>query len=249
MHVSKGGWNFRLQSSESSTSLSNQDHCNCPPYVALWSLSNLFPNLPVAWARDEPPSPDDQHEFLPVPSHESLHRPSDVASFQSSDPRPSRWWTFALPRPQRTNTLDKEVLSEVKQDLRGNPVMDRSNHRRSGSGDNATLKDSEPRGNGPSSWGLRVDLPLSPPKPFTLSHTQSPGWDTPWSARHPLSAIRTNGNGDAYNESTMEDHQPKGDDDQNPWKQRKKVLRNFLLTNGYVPLVSVPVSAFRMSKV
>ena len=50
---------------------------------------------------------------------------------------------------------------------------------------------------------------------------------------------RANGNGDAYNELAMEERRPE-DDKQTPWKRRKKVLRGFLLTNSYVPLVSIP---------
>jgi len=35
----------------------------------------------------------------------------------------------------------------------------------------------------------------------------------------------------------MEEHQPKEEDKQTPWQQRKKMLRGFLLTNSYVPLL------------
>ena len=49
---------------------------------------------------------------------------------------------------------------------------------------------------------------------------------------------RANGNGDAYNELAMEEQNHPEDDKQTPWKQRKKMLRGFLLTNSYVPLVS-----------
>ncbi|KAF9787142.1 hypothetical protein BJ322DRAFT_1186412 [Thelephora terrestris] len=189
------------------------------------------------WARDEPPSPTDQHDFLPVAPHESLRRPSNAASYQSSSPRPSRWWTFTLPRPQRTNTLEKDVLGGVERDLRGNLLKDRLSSRWSGSGDNTTLRNSEQNENTRGGWNLHIDLPRSPGKPFTLSHTQSPGWDTPWSARLPTSIARANGNGNAYNGMLSEEHQQEEDHEQDPWKQRKKLLRNFLLTNGYVPLL------------
>lgn len=205
-----------------------------------------FANLYLAWARDEPPSPVDQHDFPFPPPHEHIGRPSDAASCQSSDPAPSRWWSFALQRTnplQRTNTFDRDILSGVKHDLKGNPLKDRQNRRRSGSGDNATLRDSEPKENSSTRWGLHVDLPRTPGKPFTLSHTQSPGWDTPWSAMLPPTAARANGNVNAYNglenggHGSDEGHKP------SPWEQRKKVLRNFLLTNNYVPLVSANISA------
>jgi hypothetical protein len=209
---------------------------------------NLFADLCIAWARDEPPSPTDPHDSLSVPSHESLRRPSDAVSYQSSDPGPSRWWTFTLPRPQRTNTIDKDTLSEVRYDLRGNLLKDRLNPKRSGSGDNATLKNSEPKENAHGGWSHHIDLPRTPGRPFTLSHTQSPGWDTPWSARLPTSVTRTNGNGDGYNELVVEERQQEEDGKQDPWTQRKKVLRNFLLTNSYVPLVSASILAFHVSK-
>ena len=52
--------------------------------------------------------------------------------------------------------------------------------------------------------------------------------------------MRANGNGDAYNGMVIEEHQQEEDHEQSPWKQRKKVLRNFFLTNSYVPLVGIP---------
>jgi len=206
--------------------------------------------LRAAWARDEPPSPTDpdQQDLLSAPSHESLRRPSDVASYQSSDPGPSRWWIFTLPRPQRTSTLEKDILSEVKHDLRGNLLKDRQNSKRSESGDNGTVRNSESKENAHPGRGLHIDLPRTPGRPFTLSHTQTPGWDTPWSARLPIPVTRANGNGDAYNELAMEEHQAKEDDEQTPWKQRKKMLRGFLLTNSYVPLVSARISALHMDR-
>ena len=200
----------------------------------------------VAWARDEPPSPADPHDFLSAPSHESFRRPSDVASYQSSDRGPSRWWTFTLPRPQRTNTLEKDALSEVRHDLKGNLLKDWP--KRSGSGDNATIRNTEPKESVHNGWNPHIDIPQTPIRPLTLSHTQSPGWDTPWSARLPMSATRPNGYGDAYNQLGLEEHQPVEEGKQTPWQQRKKMLRGFLLTNSYVPLVSDRISAFHVSK-
>lgn len=162
-----------------------------------------------------------------------------MASFQSSDPGPSRWWIFTLPRPQRTNTLDRDTLSEVKYDLRGNLSKDRQNQnpKRSGSGDSATIRNTEPKENGHNGWGLHIDLPRTPARQFTLTHSQTPGWDTPWTARPPISIAHPDGNGNAYNGLTAEEDQPKEEDGKTPWRQRKKMLRGFLLTNSYVPLV------------
>lgn len=202
----------------------------------------------AAWARDEPPSPTDPHDFLSPPSHESFRRPSDVASYQSSDPGPSRWWTFTLPRPQRISTLDRDALGEVKHDLRGNLLKDRQNSKRSGSGDNTTIRNTEPKENAHNGWGLHVDLPRTPARPFTLSHSQTPGWDTPWSARPPASATRPSGNCDAYDQIGMEEQQPVEEGKQTPWRQRKKMLRGFLLTNSYVPLVSAHIAVLHVSK-
>lgn len=256
VHVSKDGWNFGHKPLASplitSASLSNQTRRNCPSYVALSRFTKLCSlkifRIRAAWARDEPPSPADQHDFLPAPSNESLRRPSDVASYQSSDPGPSRWWPFTLPRPQRTTTLERDTLSEVKHDLRGNLLKDRPHSKRTGSGDTATVRNAECKENVPNGWGLHADLPRSPSRPFTLPHTQTPGWDTPWSARLPTSITRPNGNGNAYNQSETEEHQSKEEDKQTPWQQRKKMLRGFLLTNSYVPLVSVHVSIFHVNK-
>lgn len=250
MDVSKDGWDFcykPLAFPVTPTSLSDQNRRNRPSYVASKVYEIFFAKEFVsraAWARDEPPSPadHDQHDFLSAPSHESLRRPSDVASYQSSDPGPSRWWIFTLPRPQRTSTLERDALGEVKHDLRGNLLKDRPNPKRTGSGDNTTIRDSEPKEGAHNGWGLHIELPRASTRPFTLSHTQTPGWDTPWSARPPTSVMRANGNGDPCDELAADGHQPKEDDKQTPWKQRKKLLRGFLLTNSYVPLVSASVS-------
>ena len=63
-----------------------------------------------------------------------------------------------------------------------------------------------------------------------------------------MPAAHANGNGDAYDELPMEERQPE-DDKQSPWKQRKKLLRGFLLTNSYVPLVSAPLPRHVESKI
>lgn len=127
-------------------------------------------------------------------------------------------------------------------------LKDRTHSKRSGSGDTATIRNAGSKENAPNGWGLHIELPRSPSRPFTLSHTQTPGWDTPWTARLPTSIMRQNGNGDACNQSEMEEHQPKEEDKQTPWQQRKKMLRGFLLTNSYVPLVSARIPIFHMNK-
>jgi hypothetical protein len=82
-----------------------------------------------------------------------------------------------------------------------------------------------------SNWGLTIEVP-PPPVPFTMAHSRTPGWDSPWSPR----AAR---NGLHHAQDTFEPD----DDDSHEKSARKKRLRTFILTNLYVPLVRLD-SAF-----
>lgn len=88
--------------------------------------------------------------------------------------------------------------------------------------------------NAKTDWNLGA---LPPPQaPFTLSQTQTPGWETPWSARVP------DGNGVEHSTSYgLGEQGPEDDVDSNkhltPWKRKKKRFRLFVLSNTYVPLL------------
>ncbi|CAL1695371.1 unnamed protein product [Somion occarium] len=172
------------------------------------------------WARDEPPSPYDQDGPAPgSKEHLSNHaRPSaDVASFRSSTPDdptagPSRWWAFTRHRPDisLTNPLYPRRSPDEEMTLRGSHSRDRSKSigwlassisRRSQ--DDSTLNGRTESGGSPrlarlaSSFGHHLNLP-SPEPVMTMSHNQTPGWDSPWSPRAPadlVARITGNGNG------------------------------------------------------
>ncbi|CAL1695369.1 unnamed protein product [Somion occarium] len=214
------------------------------------------------WARDEPPSPYDQDGPAPgSKEHLSNHaRPSaDVASFRSSTPDdptagPSRWWAFTRHRPDisLTNPLYPRRSPDEEMTLRGSHSRDRSKSigwlassisRRSQ--DDSTLNGRTESGGSPrlarlaSSFGHHLNLP-SPEPVMTMSHNQTPGWDSPWSPRAPADLVARitgngNGNGSAEYGDTERDngnHEKGG-----IWARRKKKFRVYILTNVYVPLL------------
>lgn len=81
---------------------------------------------------------------------------------------------------------------------------------------------------GPSSWGLTIDLPPPPSAPFTMAQSQTPGWNSPWTPRVP-------------NQPFSQEEQIFGreSDDGEKTMTRRKKLRTFILTNAFVPLVSL----------
>ena len=77
-----------------------------------------------------------------------------------------------------------------------------------------------------SNWGLTIELP-TPSAPFTLAQSRTPGWDSPWTPRIAGNSV--------YQTSDLIGH----NDDNHDTSARKKRLRTFILTNTYVPLVSL----------
>lgn len=198
-----------------------------------------------AWALDEPPSPyddpdDDRATFRP---QTSCSRPSDVGSFQSSGPpgsiHESRWWTFTRPRAaepsQYMDAAESSNHPAEKEGRRGVTFRDRSmswlaaTHRRSSENSPRPKGFKSHRATSPehqSDWGLTIDLPPPPSAPFTMAHSKTPGWDTPWTARR--------------DDPTQAQEFFGADKDEalSCWSVRRKRLRMFILTNNYVPLVS-----------
>ncbi|KAF8973922.1 hypothetical protein BDZ97DRAFT_1647958 [Flammula alnicola] len=193
------------------------------------------------WARDEPPSPKEQD--VQASTHEGTHPPdsrmSDVTSLQSSpSDAGSRWWTFTLPRtrPESFNHVPSSPKTERKsfRDI-SLSWMPTSVSQREGS--SFLRKDKEKETEHPASH-LSMPLPAQLPVPYTLSHTNTPGWDTPWTSR-------TNAQGpvrDNILESYgfEEDHSSGSDHDRRElsrWSRRRKQIRSFILVNTYVPLL------------
>lgn len=87
---------------------------------------------------------------------------------------------------------------------------------------------------------LRLELPVPPEPPFTVSHTKTPGWDTPWTPRaqnNPFTRRDDLENNAPYMSRTKEN----GEDhhiDRSHSKPLRKRIRHYLLHNNSVPLVS-----------
>lgn len=212
-----------------------------PIFSSFIDLGSLFYYL-TAWAKDEPPSPKELTSIND--NHNGAEsRPSDVASYQSTSGSASRsrWWAFTLPRPRQQTSEMSDILSPLSAKHRKTiSFKDRSmswlphpSVPREGSSFARRSKDP----NAPNSrdWNLAIPLPTPAAAPFTLSHTATPGWDAPWTARTAAQGPR-GGHFPATDEEQEESahHSSK---DATVWRSRKKRLRVFILNNIYVPLV------------
>jgi len=91
---------------------------------------------------------------------------------------------------------------------------------------------------------LKLQLPLPIPRaPYTVSHTKTPGWDTPWTPRVPPRAAIHNSSdpelGRITSRWTSGGNKEESSDDSSPQSRQtfKKKFRNYVLTNTYIPLV------------
>ncbi|KAF9460781.1 hypothetical protein BDZ94DRAFT_1265111 [Collybia nuda] len=224
--------------------------------TSLRSTATRRPPPPVStvitsppWARDEPPSPKDQVSI--VDSHHATEsRPSDVASYNTSVSNlNSRWWTFTLPRPTRdqptpdpvspnTSRPERSIFKDISMSW-----LPTSSSIREGSSFTRRDREKDPErvqaGSGIGrDWGLSITLPTPAAVPFTLSHNNSPGWDSPWTPRVAAQGpsqphIRENSYG--LNETLAD--MDEGQKSSKAWRRRKKKFRAFILTNTYVPLL------------
>ncbi|KZV93515.1 hypothetical protein EXIGLDRAFT_612872 [Exidia glandulosa HHB12029] len=83
---------------------------------------------------------------------------------------------------------------------------------------------------------LRLQIPRNA-NSFTLAQSKTPGWSTPWAPSRPNRAYLRAGNAlgspSAFDELPDEKH----GEEMSSWKRRRRGVRNFVLTNGYVPLM------------
>ena len=158
---------------------------------------------------------------------------SDVASFQSNPSEVgSRWWTFTPPRT-RLETFDLLPNSQKPEKKTFRDIslswMPTSSSQREGGG--LSRKDS-----GDANPHLSIPMPVQLPVPNTVAHTNTPGWDTPWTSRSAAQGpVRHSTREDSY--ELQDDHSSDSNKDQSPWSRRRKQLRSFILVNTYVPLV------------
>ncbi|TFK89622.1 hypothetical protein K466DRAFT_17870 [Polyporus arcularius HHB13444] len=217
------------------------------------STIKTYINTAPPWARDEPPSPNEQEPNHSARHLPSPHRPSDAASLQSSapdDPGPSRWWTFARHRPTDSGSIPLSPSSQrpTRRPRDGSramsiPWLTASVLRRSqedgemspSSAHTAHATDLDGSDNGAQTRlsnrsRLRIDMPPTN-APFTLSQTRTPGWDTPWTSAHP--------NGAGSTVPSIQDQGSHHDESEKltPWQRRRKRLRAYMMYNLYVPLL------------
>jgi hypothetical protein len=78
---------------------------------------------------------------------------------------------------------------------------------------------------------LRISVPPPPAAPFTVSHNQTPGWDSPWTGRSVVENV--------YNRNSYSHVEVQGEKSKTvTFLKGRKKIRGYLLTNAYVPLVS-----------
>lgn len=190
------------------------------------TLSFASSHIIVAWAKDEPPTPDSSSDHADSPSYD--RRNADNASFSTDTAPPSRWWTFALPRASssipavdagQSQAHPGSVRNRSMTWLTSTPVLkDATACARK---DRQKLDDEEK-----DSLNLRVAT--QSPDPFTLEQHTALG---------PHSEIRPRESLHALQDHTDENEVQDLDNDPNEWPIQRKRFRNFILVNPYVPLV------------
>lgn len=179
----------------------------------------------------------------------SQSRPSDLGSLSSAAP-PSRWWTFTLPRPTAPFSQSDDNYDSLKHEKKiQNSLKDRSMSWlptsssaafREGSSFARKL-DKLPAMSERRDINLSIAMPLPPPS-LTLAHAETPGWETPWTARVGAQGphrSRRPEEDDEYNFGEIERTSTTSSKKLSKWQRRKKYLRTFILSNTYVPLVCI----------
>ena len=115
---------------------------------------------------------------------------------------------------------------------RNRPTLSLSIYRPSDEEPDCSLGSPLEKGASNSEPGTHSSIP-SPP-PFTLSHTKTPGWDTPWK---PKNEFLMSSRGD-YSHLGMTGDRTDGESGVGSDRSRRKRFRTFILTNIYIPLVS-----------
>jgi len=194
------------------------------------------------WAKDEPPSPKELTSTHDI-NNGTESRPSDVASFQSTYGSnmgsQSRWWAFTLPRPRQQPPDITQLTSPLsgKSDRKNVSFKDRSmswlpHSSLSRESTSFARRGKDPNASGSRNWNLSIPLPTPAAAPFTLSHTATPGWEAPWTARTAAQGPRGRQSPATDEEQEESTHDLNKDD-----TARKRKLRAFILNNVYVPLL------------
>ncbi|KAH9985407.1 hypothetical protein BJV74DRAFT_847026 [Russula compacta] len=199
------------------------------------------------WAKDEPPSPTDSHHEPPSPggSHGlSDARLPDVVSPHSAGPSGEhRWFPFTRRFPVLASELFGADPSATRLEKRPtilvpSPTSTGFARREDGSPRRLGEKSPEQAGAPTRDQSLRITMPATPSTPYTLSHSRTPGWDSPWVARPLESLSHRNIYEQLQNGGSIED-QPLdvATTNENWWPRTRKRARAYLLNNTYVPLL------------
>jgi hypothetical protein len=178
------------------------------------------------WSKQEPPSPD---EGLPVdtwPAGAPQSRPSSHHSTYFSA-ESSRWWTFNTQSRKFPSAKDKS-LSWLPTP---NPTRDQPSLRR------LSTKRPEREPKSFRDWNLSITLPAPNEQPLTLSHANTPGWNTPWTSRPAAQGPFRRYNDEEASNADWANVSDQSSVYSSIWKKRRKRFRSFVLTNTYVPLV------------
>ena len=189
--------------------------------------------------------------MIPDGAHATETRFSDVASFQTNPSlTPSRWWTFTLPRTRndnRTDSFDRLPSPPPRPERSRFREMSLSSWIPTSStlreGSTFMRKDKEKESeNSPPPPPPHLTIPMPPAlaTTYTLSHTATPGWDTPWTARPAAQGPLRGHNRESSYGFAEDTHSSHHDKDLSTWGRRKKQIRSFILVNAYAPLVRVP---------
>ena len=207
-------------------------------------FDDAIPDHTAAWARDEPPSPDEASS-----AHYSERRPSAAASHASIGHHsrldaPSPWWAFTLPRnqpslaPPQLSQGEKAASRETESPKLPRTRLsfrDRSmswlhtSHLRRQMDLEQTSRNPEINDQS-HDWNIQMTVP-EPQSPFTLSHSRTPGWDTPWAPKAPAANTRQPSNYFGIPDTPVLDA--------DEWTPRERRLRSYILNHHHVPLVRI----------
>ncbi|KJA29243.1 hypothetical protein HYPSUDRAFT_32641 [Hypholoma sublateritium FD-334 SS-4] len=192
------------------------------------------------WARDEPPSPTDQTNGTSSPNnrpHFTDYQLSDAASIQSNAVPASRWWTFTLPRtrPDSFDHIPSSARPE-RRTLRDLSLSWMPTSANQPEGSTFARGGREKTGEEPPQ-SLSIPMPAQLPIPYTLAHTNTPGWDTPWTARPNAQGPNRHNRLESYGFEEDDQSTSSPRISGSKWSRRKKRIRSFILVNTYVPLL------------
>ncbi|KIJ68329.1 hypothetical protein HYDPIDRAFT_173079 [Hydnomerulius pinastri MD-312] len=215
----------------SSTSITHSQSSRSNAFTAPSTIRTVVTAPP--WAQDEPPSPTDQPEENDKLGQRSIldNRPSDLASSSRSSfggmtggiDNHSPWWTFARPR----DGINQPDQNKAPSDRPWPHTGSRRVH-------HDPIPISREKDSTDSSAGLQLSIPS--PTPFTMSHSKTPGWDSPWQARNDF---ETDHRGDyAHLGGNAGERQDNESGEKSTFsRSRRSRFRAFILSNIYVPLL------------